>query len=96
MVAATLHISGDAQVRRSLGVLATALPITAIAATAAGASIAGSQNFETQPHVFIASAIAVLAVYLAGCALARLIAIRQSPHEDRPTFVVAWDLISTS
>ena len=96
VVAATLHISGDAQIRRSLTVLATALPITAIAATGAGVGIAASQNFETQPHVFIASAIAVLAVYLAGCALARLIAIRQSPHEDRPTSVVAWELTPIS
>jgi hypothetical protein len=92
VVAATLHISGDAQVRRSLTVLATVLPITAIVATGAGVSIAASQNFETRPHVFIASAIAVLAVYLAGCATARLIAIRQRPHEDRPTSVVSWEL----
>ena len=96
LVAATLHISGDAQVRRNLTVLATALPITAIAATAAGVSIASTQNFETQPHVFIASSIAVLAVYLAGCALARLIAIRQSPPEERPTALFVWDLTATS
>ena len=96
VVAATLHISDAAQIRRNLKVLATALPITAIAATAAGVSIAASQNFETQPHVFIASAITVMAVYLAGCAIARLIAIRRSPREDRPTVVFAWDSSPTS
>ena len=96
LVAATLYISDAAQIRRNLKVLATALPITAIAATGAGVSIAASQHFETQPHVFVASAIAVLAVYLAGCAIARLIAIRRSPHQDRPTAAFAWDLTPTS
>lgn len=96
LVATTLHISGDPDLRRSITSLAVTLPITTAAATAAGIITAANQNFETQPHVFITATLIVLIVFLAGCALARVVVIRQRRHHRSPPTVPAWELPITS